>query len=129
MKFVFPILCMILISTGCAKPSASNTDTNSPKGSRDFKLEAGQPGILVNLYGVDMGTPDRPAVWSIIQDAQNRGWVTRLVELPQPIEGGLNHCLEIPDANSRATTLVNLQNVATSAANSHYFVTSVPDCN
>lgn len=122
------VLIFGLCVLGCGRQTKADLPS-SQSGSREFNINNGKPAIVVSLYGTDMGTPDTEAVWHVIQIAQDKGWITELVDLGPPIEGGVHHCLEIQDITARTQVLNELKNVGTSMELSHYLVTSVDKCN
>jgi hypothetical protein len=124
-------LCfLLLVNSACEFNfhSSQANDSNRPSGSRDFKVDEAQVGIVVSLYGTSMGTPDGEAVSSILEMADSEGSISKTRELAQPIEGGVHECLEVPSLEKRQALLSRLQKVQTSMKDSTYKLESVASC-
>ncbi len=76
-----------------------------------------------------MGTPDYDAVWSLIEAADSRGQIDRIVQYAAPFEGGVAHCIEIANSSVRAELIESLKNAPTSLKESFYSIESVDNCN
>ena len=125
---IFCILSFFLIS--CAKNGSSqdNATPYEPIGARKFSVDDQKSTFVVSLFGVKMGTPDYDTVWSVIENANNNGLINQITLLSQPIEGGINHCIEVLDLNARRQITSDLQSAQTSLKESFYSVQSVDSC-
>lgn len=124
-------LCfLLLLSSACEFKFGSSraTDSTPPSGSREFKIDEAQIGIVVSLYGTSMGTPDGEAISSILEMADGDGSISKTRELAQPIEAGIHECLEVPNLEKRQALLSRLQKVQTSLKDSSYKLESVASC-
>ncbi|MFZ3229569.1 MAG: hypothetical protein WA160_05145 [Pseudobdellovibrio sp.] len=120
----------LLLLVGCSKFTENKliTPSKSIVGTRDFKVNTFQVAFTISLFGVFMGTPDYDTVWSIINDADKNNWLTALVKLGQPIEGGLYFCIEVVDRKKRELLIDQLMQTSTSLKESNYKIQSVSSC-
>ena len=127
--YILTFASSLVIACSQNNQIGNSAGNQEPTGFRQFKIDENKSALKISLFGVFMGTPDYESVWSVIEESQNNGLIDQIVQLGNPIEGGVSHCLVVANNTNRQQIINELKQAPTSLKESYYTVESISNCN